>query len=48
MKCSCFAMGKDSAKSAGKDTEKDAADVKDLRELSKAFENFKRDFRITD
>lgn len=38
-------MGKDSAKSAGKDAEKDAADVKDLKELTKAFENFKRDFR---
>lgn len=39
-------MGKDSAKNAGKDAEKDAADAKDLKELSKAFENFKRDFRI--
>ncbi|KAH6936858.1 hypothetical protein HPB50_023800 [Hyalomma asiaticum] len=36
-------MGKDSAKSGGKDVEKDAADV---RELSKAFENFKRELRL--
>ncbi|KAH6947259.1 hypothetical protein HPB50_017839 [Hyalomma asiaticum] len=38
-------MPKGVAKDAGGDSDKDALDVKDLRELVKAFENFKRDYR---
>lgn len=39
-------MGKDSARgAASKDTDKDAADAKDIRDLLSAFDKFSRDFR---
>lgn len=44
-KCASKDAGKDGSKDAAKDAEKGGTDVKELRDLLKMFENFKRDFR---